>query len=243
MEKNLIEIFSSIQGEGCYVGCRQVFVRLEGCNLRCRYCDTENETGTHASCQVERAAGAREFLSVPNPLTLETVAGYIQGYLQAIPHQAVSFTGGEPLLHADFIAALAPRLSTKIFLETNGTLPEAMEKLLPVTDIVSMDIKLPSVTGEALWDKHREFLRLAQQKDVYVKLVISNETTRAEFMQAVQLVAGVNRGIPFILQPVTPCNGCQAASPEKILRCQQQGLEYLQDVRVIPQTHKMIGQL
>jgi len=47
----------------------------------------------------------------------------------------------------------------------------------------------------------------------------------------------------FIIQPVTPYGGCKAASPEKILICQNYALTKLKDVRVIPQTHKMIGQI
>ena len=36
----IAEIFRSIQGEGRLTGMESVFVRVSGCNLRCRYCDT-----------------------------------------------------------------------------------------------------------------------------------------------------------------------------------------------------------
>ena len=39
------EIFDSIQGEGPYVGCRQIFIRFCGCNILCDYCDTEFDKG------------------------------------------------------------------------------------------------------------------------------------------------------------------------------------------------------
>ena len=59
----------------------------------------------------------------------------------------------------------------------------------------------------------------------------------------VDLVAETAPETLFIIQPVTPFGGCQAASPEQILRCQDYALSRLADVRVIPQTHKMIGQI
>ena len=38
---NVIEIFSSIEGEGKRQGELCTFIRLAGCNMRCPYCDTK----------------------------------------------------------------------------------------------------------------------------------------------------------------------------------------------------------
>ena len=243
MKKNLIEIFSSIQGEGKYVGCRQVFLRFEGCNLACRYCDTEHRPGAHPSCRVERGAGTRRFEAWENPLSVEEVRYILRQMLQEVPHQAISFTGGEPLLHAGFLREVAQGMETRVLLETNGTLHEALGEVIDNVDIISMDIKLPSVLKEPLWDAHRRFLEIAGQKDLYVKLVVSEETGAEEFRQAVGLMADHAPKALLVIQPVTPHGGCRAASPQKILDCQGYALRFLQDVRVIPQTHKMIGQM
>ncbi|MBR3457254.1 MAG: 7-carboxy-7-deazaguanine synthase QueE [Selenomonadaceae bacterium] len=243
MEENIIEIFSSIQGEGKYVGCRQVFVRFEGCNLSCRYCDTEHLPGTHGTCRVEAEAGSRRFEAWKNPMSLEQVCRVVGGMLRALPHQAVSFTGGEPLLHAEFIRAVARGIEGTIFLETNGTLYEPLEQVISDVDIISMDIKFPSVVGVELWEEHRRFLEIARRKDLYVKAVVSEETQSEEFRQAVGLLEETAPEALLVIQPVTPYGGCKAASPQKILDCQAYALQRLKDVRVIPQTHKMIGQI
>lgn len=243
--ENIIEIFSSIQGEGKYVGCRQVFVRFEGCNLDCAYCDTENAPGAHPYADVETHAGSRDFEKRQNPLSAADVAAAIDAMHAEVPHQAVSFTGGEPLLHAPFIREVRNHLASSLpfMLETNGTLSAQLASILDIADIISMDIKLPSTVSKPQWDAHRAFLRTARGKDLYIKLVVAAETTREEFEKAVQLVKDEAPDALFIIQPVTPYGGCKAASPEKILACQNYALSKLRDVRVIPQTHKMIGQI
>ena len=241
---NLLEIFSSVQGEGKYLGCRQIFVRLADCNLNCAYCDTDCRRADY--CKVETAAGSATFRDVKNPLDSAQVAEVIKEFSDAAPTQAISFTGGEPLLHWQFIrdvACAVDGLGLKIFLETNGTLYAELVNVLDAIDIISMDIKLPSVIGRQLFNVHEKFLRAAQGKDIYVKIVVTGETTQEEFLSAIETVANVDANILTILQPVTPVKQICAVSAEKILAFQAAALRRLKDVRIIPQTHKLIDLL
>jgi len=232
MNANLIEIFSSVQGEGKYLGYRQIFVRLAGCNLNCAYCDTNFKSTEF--CNVENNF-------IKNPVEVAQVVEIIKNLSAKVPIHSVSFTGGEPLLHYKFIGEVARQLKGfKIFLETNGILVNELEKIFDCVDIISMDIKLPSVVEENFFNYHKKFLQVAAKKDLYVKIVISAETSDEEFDAAINLIAETSPEIMLILQPVTPVGKIQEADAEKILSLQARALKILKDVRVIPQTHKLI---
>ena len=244
VKENVIEIFSSVQGEGKYAGCRQVFVRLEGCNISCRYCDTEHMTGKHDVCIVESVPGSHEYVEISNPMTAEAVAAEVKRFTDTVPHQAVSITGGEPLLHAEFICELAKHVDIPVFLETNGTLPEKLKQVVDCVDIISMDIKLPSeLNGKTYWAEHRDFLNTAKGKDIYCKIVLTKDTAKEEFEKACRIISGVDDTILLILQPVTPFGGAEPPSAKEMLQWQAEGLKFLKNVRVIPQTHVLMGQL
>lgn len=243
IETNVVEIMSSIQGEGLFVGCRQVFIRFLGCNLACPYCDTPASFTAARNCRVEQTPGHRDFVSFNNPLPAEKIFQIITGY-ELTKHHSLSFTGGEPLLQSEFLQHFLPMcrsLGPKIFLETNGTLPENLRNIIELVDIISMDIKL---TGNTAWQKHREFLELAAGKRVYVKLVILPDTMNEDIVRSAQLVRDIDPSIPLILQPVTPYGAIRhSPSPVRMIEAQDLALTWLNDVRVIPQTHKIIGQL
>ena len=234
---NVLEIFSSVQGEGKYLGCRQIFIRFADCNLHCAYCDTNFSRAEY--CKVERAAGSMKFRDVKNPLNAAQVIELVRQFSAEVPTQTVSFTGGEPLLSWEFVGEVAAAIKNsgvKTFLETNGTLSVEFEKISDVVDIVSMDIKLPSA-GQNLFQQHEKFLRSARDKDLYIKLVVTGETTREEFLSAVELVARVAPTTLLILQPVTPTRKVSAISAERILELQAVALRKIKNVRVIPLTH------
>ena len=243
MRENVIEIFSSIQGEGKYVGCRQIFVRLEGCNLDCTYCDTENEIGGHAHCMVEERAGTHELIPYENPLSVEQVAEIVARLTGDVPHHSLSITGGEPLLHVPFIKELAAHIDLPIFLETNGTLDKALAECIDCISHISMDLKLPDVLSAPVWDAHARFLKVARAVDVYVKVVVAAETRAEDVEHAAHLVADIAPATLLILQPVTPYGGCSAPTPVRLLELQHIALRHLSDVRIIPQTHRMMDLL
>ncbi len=125
------EIFASLQGESTTVGVPTVFVRLTGCPLRCRWCDT-----TYAFRGGER-------------LTIDEILARVSDL--GLPEVCV--TGGEPLAQAacrELLATLADA-GHRVSLETSGAL--LIAGLDPRVRCV-MDLKAPG-SGEAdknLWD-------------------------------------------------------------------------------------------
>lgn len=245
MARPVVEIFSSVQGEGLLVGCRQIFIRLYGCNLACAFCDTVLKEEP-PYCRVEKTPGHRDFKLIPNPLNADDIASVAAAFSLS-RHHSVSLTGGEPLLQPSLIKELAPLLKGTrrgIYLETNGTLPEELSEVIDLVDIVAMDFKLPGVTGmPPRWEEHRRFLAIAAAKETYVKIVVGEDTTNKEIETAAELIKSTAADIPLVLQPVSETGGVSGISPARVLDLQRQALETLADVRIIPQTHKMTGQL
>lgn len=247
----VVEIFSAIQGEGANVGTRQIFIRLAGCDLRCSYCDSAHTWHIPETALLETTAGARVFHQVANPLSgAEIIAAVAQLHTPWL-HDSISLTGGEPLLHAAALVRLLPALKAAtqlpLYLETGGHHPMALERVLPYLDSVGMDIKLPSVSGECHWQAHQQFLQHCNraQVEVFCKVIISANTSSADLHRVADVVATVNPQIPVVLQPVTPIGTGRLTpppSPAQVLQWQQQLKERLAHVRVIPQTHKFLGQ-
>ena len=144
----IAEIFTSLQGEGKNQGKPCLFIRLAGCNLTCRWCDT-----------VYAQSGGTE---VSSDEVLE------QCWRQN-PH-LVCITGGEPLLQKDALLHLLTSLhkrGTDVDIETNGTI--AFTDLQPYASIC-MDVKCPS-SGET---SNLSLLTTIRPQDS-VKFVVGDE--------------------------------------------------------------------
>ena len=248
----LIEIFSAIQGEGLNVGSLQLFIRFALCDLRCHFCDSAHTWQVPPLCYVEQTPGQRDFEIYPNPVSTTLLLQWVERQNQPYLHDSISLTGGEPLLHAPFLVEFLPQLrqlaGLPLYLETGGHRPEQLAMVLPYLDSVGMDMKLPSVSGEQKWQAHTEFLQLCHEAsvEVFVKLIVDGNTDPTELEFSAQLVAKVNPQIPVFLQPVTPVESAKLPvvppSPEQVLAWQSLMKQTLRSVRVVPQTHKMIGQ-
>jgi 7-carboxy-7-deazaguanine synthase len=100
------ELFYSVQGEGTWTGTPAVFVRLAGCNLNCRFCDTDYSLRSFAS-PAQLVARVRE-LGGDCPM--------------------VVLTGGEPLAQTESTELIAALIADgrRVHVESNGTIPAVL---------------------------------------------------------------------------------------------------------------------
>lgn len=221
MKGKITEVFDSVQGEGLYMGQKQIFVRFFGCNLDCKFCDTKPDS----------------FMEYEPQELLDEVRLYSGRY------HSISFTGGEPLLQKDFLKealALTGRQGYKNYLETNGTLYRDLEEVIDCLHIVAMDVKLPSSAGMGdLWDTHKEFLKIASRKEVFLKTIICGSTREEDLKQALSIIKEVDRYAVLVLQPNSYENGAQMK--EKLERFKDICGEEKITTCVIPQMHKIMG--
>jgi 7-carboxy-7-deazaguanine synthase len=239
------EIFASIQGEGPWIGQRQVFVRFSGCDIACRYCDTPLSARSQDKddvCMVQKS---------PSSSSYEELAGKMSGadlsyfcsrlFLHGPGRPVISLTGGEPLLQDGFLEQWLQSIkqSCFIYLETNGLRYEAMARIRPLVDLISMDFKLPSATGlRPFWEEHQRFLVAAKGTRLFVKAVVTRGTDRSDITRSAEIIAAFNPDIPFVIQP---SSGQLAPEPALLIEYQNHALSLLRDVRVIPQIHVLLG--
>ncbi len=266
----VMEVFASIQGEGAYVGEPQVLVRLRGCPLRCRYCDTPGSwtLSGSASARIDsaRIAAPRGARREPGWATAFQALCWIAEVEPGLP-RTISVTGGEPLMWPEFVRALAalarPR---RLHLETAGAHPKALERVLASCDHVSLDLKLPADLEEPVplephelegekepafeasprdaleWARARaRCLALIRGRDACAKVVVCAGHEPEEYGELLADLARHAPGVPLYLQPATRVRGSAPPDPAVLEALVERARALGLLVRVVPQVHRALG--
>jgi 7-carboxy-7-deazaguanine synthase len=122
----VVELFSTVQGEGGYIGTPSTFLRLGGCNLECAGCDTKWD----------------KWHSLPFSLVKDMIVGKGNFHLVV--------TGGEPTLYQDELAALLKLCAFDIFttVESNGSVPIKNRELISLVNLWSFSPKVGSLGSD-----------------------------------------------------------------------------------------------
>lgn len=229
------------------MGRRQIFIRFPFCELNCCYCDSVYAKEIPKVCEVEMEPnGGTELIG--NPVDVDDVIHYIERLITPDLH-SVCFTGGEPLLSLRFLFSIAERTQGekwKNYLETSGSSLKKFESVIPLFNYAAIDVKLPNhdaVPPQKWKQLYREEIGCAKisvdrGKETIIKIVILPGTKEEDFV-------GVCKGLPadikLVLQPVSPIGNITPSRNEEIFKLSSIAGEFLSNIMVIPQVHKIMG--
>lgn len=231
----LSEIFTSIEGEGVLFGTKTMFVRLAGCPLNCHWCDTPYALP----------------LDSGSDYSVDEVEGLISKNLHPNTYK-VNFTGGEPLLQHEAVIELAKfvrQKGIKTYLESACYDSARFAKVLPYIDLVKVEFKLKD--SKVVDDKHYgsllrselDCLKLAidSGKTTYIKVVVTNSSSLKEFKELVHEVFEVARPAAIAGFIIQPSYKIDEPTLDLLFGFYDAVYPIYDQVRVVPQLHKIIG--
>jgi 7-carboxy-7-deazaguanine synthase len=217
----VVELFSSLEGEGLFIGTPTIFLRTAGCNVGCRYCDSK-QTWDKKNYYSE---------------SIDEICYKIRIMSSILGIKRISITGGEPLLYGSEILALVKKLKKKNYifnLETSGTIFNF--DVFELFSSISLDIKTPSSGVFLDKDILRNFkatLDVYSDK-IYIKAAVS---TKDDLAFVVNTLNPKNLANPLIFTPCEIEGKLQITSEEVI--------SFMKDYpkfnwRFIAQQHKLL---
>lgn len=220
------EIFYSLQGEGTLAGTPSVFVRLAGCPLRCRWCDTKYAWDF----------GAGEDLEPPQ----------IAEKVEAWSCKHAVLTGGEPLVGPDLSARpglvdLTHRLRDRgrhVTIETAGLLfvGDLACDLLSISPKLSNSMpaqpELAEVHERLRFDPDAA-RRLIETFPYQLKFVVESQADLDEIERTLQTLGDIDRAKVILMPQAATREELLAKSPTVAAMCQEAGCCFGQRLQIL----------
>lgn len=214
------EIFYSLQGEGFLAGVPSVFVRLAGCPLRCRWCDTKYAWAEEAG---------REY----------DVAEIIE-QVQQWPCGFVVVTGGEPMSHSDLPQLVRQLKDTgkHVTIETAGIayVPNLPCDLMSISPKLSNSVPDDAKSAAMHEDSRFNLAVLKQLIDNYnyqLKFVVDCEADLREIEETIEELGNVNRDKVMLMPQAATRDDLLTKSPMIAEMCKQTGFIFCQRLHVL----------
>jgi 7-carboxy-7-deazaguanine synthase len=214
------EIFYSLQGEGFLAGTPSIFIRLAGCPLRCKWCDTKYAWDSKAGEDYS-----------------------IEKILQTIRQWSCRFvvvTGGEPMINPD-LPALAQKLKADdkhITVETAGIafIPNLACDLMSISPKLSNSVPAEPKLAEIHKNFRPDLAVLRELVDNYeyrLKLVVDSKADLPEIRQMVDKLGDVNSEKVLLMPQATTRDEFLAKAPMIADMCRQTGFVFGQRLQVL----------
>ncbi len=214
------EIFYSLQGEGFLAGVPSVFVRLAGCPLRCRWCDTKYAWDEKAG----------------QDYSVDKIAQTIKQW----PCRFIVITGGEPMTNSD-LPKLVQELKAAdkhITIETAGIafMPDLACDLMSISPKLSNSAPTDPELASIHEDSRLDIAVLCKLIDSYqfqLKFVVDSQADLPEIQQTLEKLGNVDSEKVMLMPQAATRDELLAKSPMVAEMCKHTGFAFSQRLQVL----------